>query len=53
MSADDVAREGLRAVMEGKALCVPGLVNKSLTAVSTFAPRGLARRIAGFATRLR
>ncbi|NDF82059.1 MAG: SDR family oxidoreductase [Actinobacteria bacterium] len=53
MSADDVARDGLRAVMEGKALCVPGLVNKSLTAVSTFAPRGLARRIAGFATRLR
>ena len=53
MSADDVARDGLRAVAEGKAICVPGLVNKSLATVSTFTPRGLARRIAGLATRLR
>ena len=53
MSADDVARDGLRAVAEGKAICVPGLVNKSLAMVSTFTPRGLARRIAGLATRLR
>ena len=42
---------GLNA--EGKAICVPGLVNKSLATVSTFTPRGLARRIAGLATRLR
>lgn len=53
MSADDVARDGLRAVAAGKAICVPGLVNKSLATVSTFTPRGLARRIAGLATRLR
>jgi short-subunit dehydrogenase len=53
MSADDVARDGLRAVADGKALCVPGLVNKSLATVSTFTPRGLARRIAGLATRMR
>jgi short-subunit dehydrogenase len=53
MSADDVARDGLRAVAEGKAICVPGLVNKSLAAVSTFTPRGLARRISGFAARAR
>ena len=53
MSADDVARDGLRAVAAGKAICVPGLVNKSLATVSTFAPRGVARRIAGLATRLR
>ncbi len=53
MSADDVARDGLRAVAEGRAICVPGLVNKSLATVSTFTPRGLARRIAGLATRLR
>ena len=33
MSADDVARDGLRAVAEGKAICVPGLVNKSLAMV--------------------
>jgi len=53
MSADDVARDGLRAVAAGKAICVPGLVNKSLATVSTFTPRGVARRIAGLATRLR
>lgn len=53
MSADDVARDGLRAVAVGKAICVPGLVNKSLATVSTFTPRGIARRIAGLATRLR
>ena len=53
MSADDVARDGLRAVAAGKAICVPGVVNKSLATVSTFTPRGLARRIAGLATRLR
>ena len=53
MSADDVARDGLRAVAAGKAICVPGLVNKSLVTVSTFTPRGVARRIAGMATRLR
>ena len=53
MSADDVARDGLRAVADGKAICVPGLVNKSLATVSTFTPRGLARRVAGLATRLR
>jgi hypothetical protein len=28
-------------------------VNKSLATVSTFTPRGVARRIAGLATRLR
>lgn len=53
MSAEDVARDGLRAVADGRAICVPGLVNKSLAAVSTFTPRGLARRIAGLATRMR
>ena len=53
MSADDVARDGLRAVADGKAICVPGLVNKSLATISTFTPRGLARRIAGLATRMR
>jgi short-subunit dehydrogenase len=53
MSAEDVARDGLRAVMDGKALCIPGLVNKSLATFSSLTPRGLARRISGFATRIR
>ena len=53
MSADAVARDGLRAVAAGDALCVPGLLNKSLAGVSTFTPRSLARRISGLATRIR
>ncbi|MFM8508448.1 MAG: SDR family NAD(P)-dependent oxidoreductase [Actinomycetota bacterium] len=53
MSADDVALDGWRAVADGKAICVPGVVNKSLATVSTFTPRGLTRRIAGLVTRMR
>lgn len=53
MSADDVARDGLRAVAAGRALCVPGLVNKTLVTASNVTPRGLARRLSGMAARLR
>lgn len=53
MSAEAVARDGLRAVAAGRALCVPGMVNKTLVAASTFTPRGLARRLSGMAARLR
>jgi len=53
MSADDVAREGLRAVADGKAICVPGVVNKSLVSTSKLTPRALTRRISGLITRIR
>ena len=53
MSADDVARDGLRAVADGKAICVPGVVNKSLVSTSKLTPRALTRRIAGLVTRFR
>lgn len=53
MSADDVARDGLRAVADGKAICVPGVVNKSLVSTSKLTPRALTRRIAGLVTRIR
>ena len=53
MSADDVAREGLRAVADGKAICVPGVVNKSLVSTSKLTPRALTRRISGLITRVR
>ena len=53
MSADDVARDGLRAVADGKAICVPGVVNKSLVSTSKLTPRALTRRISGVITRIR
>lgn len=53
MSADDVARDGLRAVAAGKAICVPGVVNKSLVSTSKLTPRALTRRISGLITRVR
>ncbi len=53
MSADDVARDGLRAVADGKAICVPGVVNKSLVSTSKLTPRALTRRISGLVTRIR
>jgi short-subunit dehydrogenase len=53
MSADDVARDGLRAVADGKAICVPGVVNKSLVSTSKLTPRALTRRISGLITRVR
>jgi short-subunit dehydrogenase len=53
MSADDVARDGLRAVADGKAICVPGVVNKSLVSTSKLTPRALTRRISGLITRIR
>ena len=53
MSADDVARDGLRAVADGKAICVPGVVNKSRVSTSKLTARALTRRIAGLVTRFR
>jgi uncharacterized protein len=51
MSADDVAAAGLGDVAKGKALSIPGAVNKGLVAASGMTPRGLARRITGMVQR--
>jgi short-subunit dehydrogenase len=51
MSADDVAKAGLDDVAKGRALCVPGALNKSLAAVTAVSPRGLTRRLSSLVQR--
>jgi hypothetical protein len=46
MAADDVARQGYRAMQRGDAVSVPGLFNKLLTFSIRLTPRDLARRMA-------
>ena len=47
MSADVVARAGLRAVARGRAQCVPGLIYRVLTGISNVTPWSISRRILG------
>lgn len=47
MESADVVKAGLSALDSGRALIVPGLVNKIGAAATRFAPRPLARKIAG------
>ncbi len=42
--ADDVVAAGLRALHAGRAVCVPGMHYRVLTALARHAPRGLVRR---------
>ena len=51
LEATDVAREGLRAVTRGKALCIPGALYKGVSAFSGASPRALVRRITALPTR--
>ena len=51
LSADDVAKAGLRDVAKGRALSVPGALYKSMVAASSMAPRGLTTRIASLVQR--
>ena len=53
LEATDVAREGLRAVTRGKALCIPGALYKGVSAFSNSSPRALVRRITALPTRRR
>ena len=46
-SAEDVARAGLAACARGRAMVVPGAVNKALVTSTYFVPRALVRRGAG------
>lgn len=46
MDAATVAKAGYRGMVQGKAVVVPGLVNKLLAVGATLAPRGLVTRIA-------
>lgn len=49
MSADEVARRGLDDTAAGKVLSVPGALNKTVSTLSSMAPRGL-RRVGAAAT---
>jgi short-subunit dehydrogenase len=53
MNADQVARAGLRAVRNGRAVCTPGLVNKVLVAATDVLPRPVVQRLSGMAMKLR
>jgi short-subunit dehydrogenase len=47
MEAPQVVNAGLRGLDENRAVLVPGLINKTVAASTRFAPRSLARKIAG------
>jgi hypothetical protein len=47
MSSPDVARAGVRGLLGGKVLVVPGWRNKLIGSVTTSAPRSVLARIAG------
>jgi short-subunit dehydrogenase len=47
MTAEDVAREGYRAMLAGKSIAITGAKNKLLALAVKFAPVSLATRIAG------
>src|SRR5690625_1946719 len=53
LSVDQVVDTGLRDLAAGKAVSVPGLQYKALTAASRMIPRGLARAVAGRVGRAR
>jgi len=52
-SAESVARAGLDGVAKNRAVVVPGALYKGLVATSTITPRGLTRRLSGFASTIR
>ena len=46
-SAAEVAETGLRDVAHGRALSIPGMMNKSMVAASGMTPRNVLRRLTG------
>lgn len=51
LSAGEVARSGLAAVADGKALDVPGGLYKGISALTNSLPRSIARRVMGLASK--
>jgi hypothetical protein len=49
LSADEVAKAGLRDVARGRTLSVPGLPYKAMVTMSDLSPRSVVRRVAGLA----
>jgi short-subunit dehydrogenase len=50
-SPDEVARTGLRDVVAGRAISVPGVLYRSIVTAGDFVPRGLKRRLSGLVQR--
>lgn len=50
LSSEAVARSGLAAVAEGKALDIPGSLYKGVSALTNSLPRSVARRVMGLAS---
>ena len=50
LEATDVARDGLRTVTRGKALCIPGALDKGVSVFSNASPRYLDRPNTALAT---
>ncbi len=46
-SAEEVAETGLRDVASGRALSIPGVMNKGMAAASGMTPRSVLRRLSG------
>jgi short-subunit dehydrogenase len=51
MSATDVVDAGLRALLAGRSVVVPGLLNKALVTMAGAVPGGVRRRVAAVARR--
>ena len=51
MTAEQVAADGLGAAAKGKAVAVPGPLNKAVVTAADLAPRALMRRLGGLAAR--
>ena len=51
LKVQDVAAAGLADVARGKALSVPGLIYKGLTAAASVTPRNLTRRLSSLVQR--
>jgi uncharacterized protein len=49
---DDVAAEGVSALLAGDAVCVPGAPNKAAVMMSRLQPRAVVRRVGGLFSRL-
>lgn len=53
MHPADVAREGVRAAMAGRTVCVPGVINRAMVTALRYAPLSLLRRAARLVLGLR
>jgi short-subunit dehydrogenase len=47
MSSADVARAGYEGMMAGRAIVVPGMMNKLVGQLGRISPRSLSRKVAG------